>query len=210
MRLFMWAAAGLMLAACAAKPSVSEFQCKAGDWQTIGLRDGATGAPSSQLLAHQDACGDFNIIPDREAYLLGWQEGVVNFCTAANGFDLGERGVGHNRVCTGNLKEPFASAYADGRQLYRVRNELTQLERRLAERRNRLQWLKDEMTAVAAAQLNPDLGAEERIRLVNDLHSLAEERGEVKAQIPSLQQQADAKEMELQRVTQLLAEVAYP
>ncbi len=209
MRILFWAAFTLLLSACAAKPSVSEFQCKAGDWQTIGFRDGAAGAPSSRLLVHQDACGEFNIIPVREDYLAGWHEGLLNFCTAANGFDLGQRGASHNRVCSGELNQPFAGAYADGRQLYLARAQVDELQRRLHERHERLRWVKHEMTDAAAAQLNLELTPEERVHLLTRLHELAQEQGEIRSQIPSLESQLAAREMELERVQQLLAEVSY-
>ncbi|MEM9622110.1 MAG: DUF2799 domain-containing protein [Pseudomonadota bacterium] len=209
MRVLLWLVSGLVLSACAAKPSVSEFQCKAGDWQTIGYRDGASGLLSSKLLAHQDACGAYAIVPDRRAYLSGWREGVSHFCTAANGFDLGSRGQRHNSVCVGELAQPFVSAYTDGLQIYTLQREVNDLAHRLQEREQRLHALKREMTDVAAAQLDPVLTAQQRIQLVADLHDMAEERGEILAQIPVLEEQLAAKEIELERVQQLLAEVAY-
>jgi len=209
MRILCWIVLGLVTTACATKPSVSEFQCKAGDWQTIGYRDGAGGMLSSKLLSHQDACGEYNIVPDRQSYLLGWQQGLVQFCTAANGFDLGQRGARHNNVCGGELAQPFSSAYIDGKQLYDARAEVTRLQRRLYDRKQRLQWLEREMTEVTAAQLNPQLSVTERLQLIADLRDMAEERGEVKAQIPVLETQLTDREMELARVQQLLAEVSY-
>ena len=63
-------AAVLALAGCGGGASVSQNQCIASDWQTLGYRDGTNGVNSSQLLAHQDACVKHGIIPDREGYML--------------------------------------------------------------------------------------------------------------------------------------------
>ena len=52
----------LLLSACSSNPSVSESQCIAGDWQTVGYRDGTNGLRSTQLLQHQDACVQYDVI----------------------------------------------------------------------------------------------------------------------------------------------------
>ena len=54
----------LVLSGCAAKPSVSEYQCMAGDWQSIGYRDGSQGLARSQVLKHAEACGEYGVVPD--------------------------------------------------------------------------------------------------------------------------------------------------
>ena len=69
MRHHLWSSSAVVallfaLAGCSSN-SVSESQCIAGDWQTIGYRDGANGNRSTQLLAHQDACVKHGVIPDR-------------------------------------------------------------------------------------------------------------------------------------------------
>ena len=44
----------LTVAGCSGNPSVTESQCIAGDWQTVGYRDGVNGLRSTQLLQHQE------------------------------------------------------------------------------------------------------------------------------------------------------------
>jgi len=197
------------LCACAGKPTVSEFQCKAGDWETIGYRDGAAGIKSTQLLAHQEACGEFGIIPHRGSYLAGWNSGLKDYCTAENGFNLGQRGAGYNGVCPENLKEPFATAYEDGRQLYQARSEVNRLTRQLGSYENRLLQIKQEIVSVSTAQLEPDLTTEERLHLLADLDSLVEERSEIKAAIPVVEQDLQFAEQSLDRISQDLAGVTY-
>ncbi len=177
----------VVLAGCAAKPTVSENQCYAGDWQTIGYRDGASGTSSTRLLAHQDACGAFGIVPDRNGYLTGWRDGLQNFCTADSGFQLGLRGAGLNTVCSDELREPFASAYADGREFYTARREVNRLARQLANNEHRLDQIKLDMVGVTTAQLTSDITVEERIILLARLESLADERAEIRVQQPIIE-----------------------
>lgn len=197
------------LCACAGKPTVSEFQCRAGDWETIGYRDGSAGMRSTQLLAHQEACGEFGIIPQRESYLAGWNSGLYEYCSAENGFNLGQRGSRHNSVCQGDLLEPFSTAYADGRQLYLARSEVNRLQKQLHSYENRLLQIKQDIISVTTAQLEPTLTAEERLHLLADLDSLAEERGDIKAAIPLVEQDLIAAQQALEMLNRDLASVTY-
>ena len=61
----------VILSGCGGGATVSENQCIASDWQTLGYRDGVNGIRSSQLLKHQDACVEHGIIPDRAGYMAG-------------------------------------------------------------------------------------------------------------------------------------------
>ena len=185
-RLLLTSAAAL-LAGCAAKPTVTENQCRAGDWQTIGYRDGANGVASTRLLAHQEACGEFGIVPERSGYLAGWREGVLTYCTADSGFRLGMRGGAFNSICSGELREPFATAHADGLEIYGARQELSRARKALSQREQRLVTIKEEIVGATAAQLEPELTAEARLRLLAKLEALTTERQEIKNELPVLE-----------------------
>ena len=190
---------------CAAKPSVSENQCRAGDWQTIGYRDGANGVDASRLLKHQEACGEFGIVPERNLYLSGWEEGLLAYCTADNGFQQGLHGRGFNSLCRDELREPYASAHADGRQLYIARRDVNQLRQTVRDQHNRIEQIKQEIIGVTTAQLAPDLTAEERLRLLAKLDDLADERAMLKAELPRTEQALMDAEDHLARLDQTFA-----
>src|SRR5262245_23461795 len=120
-------AAGLLALAGCASTTLSESQCRAGDWQTVGYRDGADGYASTRLLDHQDACVKRGIVPDRALYMAGWHAGVVAFCTPETGFSQGEQGAGYGRICPVELEPPFLDAYKDGRSLYLASSEVERL-----------------------------------------------------------------------------------
>src|SRR5258705_279322 len=120
MRLYPGITAVVLLFALAgcASDSISESQCIAGDWQTVGYRDGVNGYRSTELLNHQNACVKHGVIPDRASYMVGWESGVREYCEANNGYDVGERGYTYNNVCPDDQREAFLAAYHNGRQLY--------------------------------------------------------------------------------------------
>ena len=190
----------LVLSGCAAKPSVSEYQCMAGDWQSIGYRDGSQGLARSQVLKHAEACGEYGVVPDRPSYVAGWQEGIAEFCTPQNGFDLGERGRGLNRQCKDSA---FSNAYYEGRELYQARREVQQLASSLNAAEHRLETIDTDIVEATAAQLLPDLTAQERLALAADLKALVEERARLRDEVPALAYDLSASQArldELERV----------
>ena len=172
--------ASLLLSGCA---SLSESQCMAGDWQTVGYRDGLAGHQSAQLLTHQNACGKHGVVPDRTAYLNGWEEGVDRYCQPTNGFLLGERGAGYTNVCPVHQQAAFYSAYQEGRQLHLANVEITQLNRSITEKTNRLKSIAAERSSAEAALVDDTTSAHERRELLDLTRELTREEGQLQAEI---------------------------
>jgi len=199
----------LILAACGSNHTVTENQCRAGDWQSIGYRDGASGYASTRILAHQEACGELGIVPNRGTYMAGWNDGLSAYCTADSGFRLGQRGAAFNTVCNAAMREPFASAYRDGRMLYQAQNEVNYLVNLIGNNEVRLAQIKQDMVAVGAAQLDPLLTPEERVNLLAQLDALVDERSAIQADLPELQRALTNAESELDQVNQTLVSAGY-
>jgi len=184
------------LAACASN-SVSESQCIAGDWQTIGYRDGVNGYRSTELLEHQNACVKHGVIPDRAAYMAGWEQGVREYCEPNNGYDVGERGYGYNNVCPDAQREAFLAAYHDGRALYLARTEVSDLQQQIYQREGRLEEIKTELVSSAAQQFDPLLTPVARVDLLASMQRLADEQGRINAELPQMRQELAAKSQQL-------------
>lgn len=194
-----------LLAGCGGGATVTENQCYAGDWQTLGYRDGANGQRSTSILAHQDACGEHGIVPDRDDYMLGWEQGVREYCQADNGFAVGERGRGYNNVCPEELRSGFLAAYNQGRSLYLARTAVNRIEREIYSNKTRLESVKSEIVASAAAQFSGTLLPEERLELISKTQRLYEEQQELEFELQELEQELIIKEQELHRLNQALA-----
>jgi hypothetical protein len=177
--------------------SVSQSQCLAGDWETVGYRDGANGYRSTELLEHQNACVKYGVIPDRAAYMAGWEHGVREYCEANNAFDIGARGNGYVNVCPDDLRDAFLSAYHDGRQLYLARVEVTNLEQAIGEHEYRLEQVKSAIVSSATQQLDPTLSPTARVDLFATTERLAEEKGRLESELPQLRQQLALKTQRL-------------
>jgi len=105
----------LLLASCA---SMSDKECRAGNWQAVGQRDGAEGYSASRLNDHAEACGEFRIVPDSVAYERGRSQGLVSYCQPLVGRSKGVDGASYNNVCSGPAEVGFLRGHAVGRQIH--------------------------------------------------------------------------------------------
>ncbi len=109
------------LAGCA---SLSEDQCRRGDWVGIGQRDGAAGAGPERLAAHAKACQKVGVEPDEAQWRRGWLAGLERYCTGPHGRDVGARGSAYGGVCTGGAEVEFLRGYEIGRQIHNLQGVL--------------------------------------------------------------------------------------
>lgn len=176
----------IVLAGCGGGATVSQSQCYAGDWETLGYRDGSNGIPASRLLDHQDACVPHGVVPDRESYLAGWRDGVVEYCRPSNGFAVGEQGYVYDNVCPEQLRIDFERAYRAGRQIHLTRVAVDDLEQMIGEKNVRLAQIKQELVTSATDQLNPVLSPAQRVELLSWTQRLVEEKAAIERELPSL------------------------
>lgn len=196
----------LTLSGCA---TLSESQCLANDWQTVGYRDGMSGTQSSQLLKHQNACVKHGVVPDRNAYLAGWEEGVEQYCQPDNGFNAGERGTSYPNVCPDHLKDSFYEAYQDGRKLYLAHNEINNLSRSISQKEYRLKQVKAQVASTEARLVDDTTPAIQRRELLENTKDLAQEQGKLQAEIQNLTVDVALKTERLQLLRQTLAYAGY-
>jgi hypothetical protein len=199
----------LLLGGCGGRASVTENQCMAGDWQTLGYRDGVRGMRSTALLSHQDACGEHGIFPDRHGYMLGWQQGAREFCEPNNGFQVGERGQAYNNVCPEELRADFMTAYRKGRSLFEARSEVSRIERAIYQTRQHLESVESDIVATAAAQFSGTLLPEERVTLLARTKQLADEQAELEMTLVDLEVELEKKLRSLDTLNQSLASATF-
>ncbi|MGE0624252.1 MAG: DUF2799 domain-containing protein [Pseudomonadales bacterium] len=206
MRILIFALASVaLLVGCGSRPSVSQNQCTAGDWETIGYRDGVQGLRSSRLLDHQDACVEHGITPSRSQYMVGWEAGVREYCEPSNAYYAGERGRAHNNVCPADMRGAFLAAYEEGWTLYRARTDVANLEWEIDQKVARKSAVKSEIISATAAQLDGTLTTTQRVELATRVQRLYEEQSRLDKEIPDLEAELVIKRRELDRLTASMA-----
>ena len=199
----------LVFLACGKNVSVTKNQCTAGDWQTLGYRDAAVGYRITRLLAHQDACVEFGVIPDREKYMLGWNQGLLEFCDPHSAFLHGQSGKRHHNVCPADQRDEFLRAYKEGRTLFLARWEVDDLERKLERNRLRIVAIEEQLVSTASAQLNPLLAPNTRIELLAKFKQLNDEQRRLRAEIPILEEDLVIRTNELETLNRSMAALSF-
>ena len=193
----------LLVSGCA---TLSESQCVASDWQTVGYRDGLAGAQSSQLLKHQNACVKHGVIPERDDYLAGWNEGVRQYCLPENGFSAGENGQRYANVCPEEMQPSFYAAYQEGRQLHDAQAEINAMTRAITQKEHRLKQTAAEISSTES-RLVDDIAtpAAERRELLDRTKALAQEQGRLVTEIQDLKIDVALQSERLEHLRQTLA-----
>lgn len=194
----------LTLGGCANR-SLSAHQCSAGDWYSVGYRDGQSGADVSRVLTHQDACGRHGIVPDSDRYRDGWAEGIARFCQPEQGFDQGISGRPYRNVCPSQQAQLFRVAYDDGRAIFQARQDVAQLEQSVIRHERRIQTIGETLIEQATAQIDPTLTPQERIDLVADVKALLDERDRLQDELPALRDELGQARAHLQHIDQRYA-----
>jgi hypothetical protein len=136
--------AALALGSCA---TMSAEQCLAGDWSGQGYADGTAGYSMSRLGEHAQACAEHGVVPDDAAYRAGWNQGILQYCTPANGFRTGRQGGGYAGVCPSDVERDFLAAYEDGRIIHVAEQAVTDARSRVNSTGARLEELDDKIQA---------------------------------------------------------------
>lgn len=118
--------------------TMSPEECAVADWELLGLQDGRSGKSQGYLARRAEDCAEAGYSADREAWMHGWENGIVDFCTPERGFREGLEGSGYNHICPGELEAEFLSGYEPGRDIHEA-------EDRLERTRNRIEGVEEEL-----------------------------------------------------------------
>ena len=120
----------LLVTACA---TLDEGECRSGDWRRLGYVDGLRGYAKSRLADHDKACARYGVLPDPNAWQLGYIEGQMRYCTARSGYEQRRDGNGYADVCPPDTDAAFRPAWEDGRRVAALLDALEQTGGRLRE-----------------------------------------------------------------------------
>lgn len=124
MRILLFLSCLLALSACA---TLSESECRSGNWDAIGRADGAEGRQEDFILQHAKACNEFGIRPNKTEWLRGRDEGLPLYCTPAKAFDEGRRGQLLSPVCPASELATLQRANQRGLRLNRIEQEIREI-----------------------------------------------------------------------------------
>ncbi len=185
--------------------TMNEKECLLADWHTIGYEDGVRGVSADVIGKHRKACADHGVAPDRNAYMAGRSEGLKQFCTSQNGFNLGERGGHYNGVCPSDLEPNFLDAYHAGHTLYELRAQLRSTNNQISYHEHELDTLEADLERKGIELVTGNMTSEERANLLLEIKDMAERKGELKEEIKRLRHDRAVHEHELEAYRASLA-----
>ena len=186
---------GLVLTGCA---SMNEDECLTADWNGVGYQDGARGQSSEGIARYRKSCAKHGVSPDLDAYLMGWEDGVIRFCTPQNGFDAGSRGQRYQGVCPADIEPDFLLAFSDGKQLHALRSAVNHISSNISRDQRHLREVEDSIVRKETQLISPDGEIADRVQLLADIKRLSEERGHLRKAITRNEYELGRAEVELE------------
>ncbi|WP_372741422.1 DUF2799 domain-containing protein [Neptunomonas sp.] len=106
---------------------MNQSECLHADWQLIGQADASKGVHSSVLDEYRNDCAEYAVLPSRQDYHLGYQQGLKQFCTRTSGFFYGKKGSKYRGICPASLEAEFLEGYVPGYELFMISDVMTRL-----------------------------------------------------------------------------------
>jgi len=173
------------LAGCA---TLNKDECQYADWYTIGFSDGTKGHEAGQINKHRQACAEYGIKPDIHAYNKGRQTGLLEYCRPAIGYQKGVNGNSYNSVCPANLEHDFLDAYQYGKKIYSLNSRRISIQKRLKKTHVNLIKIHKKIKHKEDRLISDKTSRSQRIKLLDEIKSLAEEKGRIEATTLSLEE----------------------
>ena len=90
--------------------------CQATNWSSYGYNDGLLGVPAKDRAGKFADCAKLGHPADIAAYQAARANGLAEYCTVENGYEVGRSGRPYHRVCPPELAQGFLQGYEQGRK----------------------------------------------------------------------------------------------
>jgi hypothetical protein len=174
-----------LLSGCA---TLDKEECQVADWRVIGYEDGANGRELSYLGNHRKACAKYGITPDMARYESGRLEGLREYCTPRNGYDLGKSGRKYNSACMPPMETEFREAWSHGIEIYKARTQLQNSERRLKNQQKLADDLRQQIDERESELVSDGISSEQRKALLAEIKELSRKLDDVASEVLELQE----------------------
>lgn len=143
---------GLFVCACSI---MDKKQCSVANWRDLGVIDGRQGFTMERFSNRSQACAEHGIGANREQYIVGYRQGIAQYCTDALGYRAGYYGHGYRGVCQDSPgQQAFMHAYRQGRRVYLQRQKLEQIDEELSSLERKIESKESKKSKLEAAILS--------------------------------------------------------
>jgi len=166
--------------------TLNEKECLNADWRSIGFEDGTRGAKLSRIGQHREACAEYGIKPDLDAYRSGYGQGLKSYCRPRNGYHVGLKGSSYNDVCPAALEKNFLQGYSAGRTIYKLEVKIRGLSSQIKKQEKELEESKERLSQLEAELVSDGVNSKRRLELLGEVRELGKEQGQLENQIKSM------------------------
>ena len=190
--------AGAILAGCA---TMSPEECLQANWEEVGYNDGAAGYPVSRSAEHREACAETGVQVDFELYRHGYSLGLPYYCTRETGFETADHGGEYAAQCDSDGFPEYASGYSEGLDVFALKNERSELERRIDDKTAQADALLSQIGQLRTARDDDTLSNDARREAGYQLTQLESLYRTLYREIEALDQERDQVAVEIGELT---------
>ena len=117
----------------------------------MGERDGRDGRPLAHFARYYEACSQFGVYPDEDAYQDGRDLGLTVYCTEDGGYREGRIGTGYRGVCPVTLEPYFLAGYNAGISVRTTLQAVYRIDYDIDSRSEEIRNLKGEIDALESS-----------------------------------------------------------
>ena len=172
-----------LLCGCAV---MTESECATADWHAVGERDGRDGRVVAHLEKYYDACAQFGVYPDDEAYRDGREQGLTVYCTEDGGYQEGRIGQGYRGVCPVTLEPYFLEGYNVGISVRRALESVHRTDYGIRSAREEIKRLNGEIEELESSD-DADTSKKDGKSAAGRLKDMYRELGRLEAEFERLQ-----------------------
>ena len=198
-RLLLVVMVSFVLTSCA---TLNKDECLNANWKLIGHGDASRGQKKSRIDAHREACAEYNIKPNWDEYVAGWNIGIKTYCTLHNGIYIGEHGKSYNGVCPKDQSADFLRGHDYGKQLHRTKQEATMAANTASSKKQQLKQLKKDIRNKELAIISSKTTPEVRTKYLLEVKDSNQKVGAMQQEIVQLEKKAADKQREYQQLSQ--------
>ena len=189
--LCMWIlvlAGAVSLTGCA---TLEKEECLTARWYDIGYEDGARGFQTNRVAKHRKACSKHGVVPDLQQYQAGRAEGLKEYCTAYNGYQIGLKGRSHHDVCRGDIRNAFLHGYNTGLDIYSFERKINLEKKELDRIKKRLEQIETSISQMESSLSKKCSSTDKCRQSLDEIRGLDRQKNELRLELDQKQIQID-------------------
>ncbi|PSU93431.1 hypothetical protein C9J27_21090 [Photobacterium kishitanii] len=165
---------------------MNQQECETANWSALGYVDGSQGASSSQFSDRSSACSEYNVRANFNEYQLGYNQGLTIYCTENNGFFIGSKGQSYQGVCPQKTAILFLKGYNKGKELFSIRESVSQAEQDLRDEKDEIAHKKDKLNDLKNSLIYDKLSSRERREKLDEIDEINQRPNLIKEKTQTL------------------------